>query len=72
MAGDVNYTRLLLGLGLKNFSMESAYLLDVKEILLKTNTKRLNYQVKQILNADNPSKARDLLTKLNERTSESR
>ena len=72
MAGDVHYTRLLLGLGLKNFSMEAAYLLDVKEILLATDTKKLNYQVKQILNADNPSKARDLLTKLNERITESR
>ncbi len=65
MAGNVQYTRLLLGLGLDNFSMDANYLLDVKETLLKTDTNKLKYQVRQILGAENPSKARDLLTKLN-------
>ena len=65
MAGDVQYTRLLLGLGLNNFSMDATYLLDVKETLLQTDTQKLKYLVRQILNADNPSQARDLLAKLN-------
>jgi phosphotransferase system enzyme I (PtsI) len=65
MAGNVNYTRLLLGLGLKNFSMDSTYLLDVKEQVLSTDTSKLSYQVKKILSADNPSLARDHLRKLN-------
>ncbi len=34
MAGNVQYTRLLLGLGLKNFSMDATYLLAVKEKIL--------------------------------------
>jgi phosphoenolpyruvate-protein phosphotransferase (PTS system enzyme I) len=36
MAGDVALTRLLLGLGLRQFSMHSAHLPDVKQRVLKT------------------------------------
>jgi phosphoenolpyruvate-protein phosphotransferase (PTS system enzyme I) len=36
MAGDVKITRLLLGMGLKNFSVHASQLLDVKEVVLKT------------------------------------
>lgn len=65
MAGNVKYTRLLLGLGLKNFSMDSTYLLDVKEQILTTDTRKLAYKVKKILAADSPVQAREYLTKLN-------
>lgn len=65
MAGNTQYTRLLLGLGLKNFSMDSAYLLDVKEQILAADTGKLGYQIRQILAADNPCEARDKLSKLN-------
>ena len=34
MAGDVRLTRLLLGFGLRQFSMHPAYLLAVKQIVL--------------------------------------
>ncbi len=37
MAGDVKYTRLLLGLGLRVFSMDPAALLEVKEVILDTD-----------------------------------
>jgi phosphotransferase system enzyme I (PtsI) len=33
MAGDQRYTRLLLGLGLREFSMQPSALLEVKEIV---------------------------------------
>lgn len=65
MAGNVQYTRLLLGLGLKNFSMDSTYLLDVKEQVLNSDTSKLRRQVKRILAADSPSQARDRLSVLN-------
>jgi len=65
MAGNTQYTRLLLGLGLKHFSMDATYLLDVKEQILKADTRRMRKQVKRILSADNPSQARDHLSQLN-------
>src|SRR5207342_2971563 len=37
MAGDVAMTRLLLGLGLRQYSMHSAHLLQVKERVLHTS-----------------------------------
>ncbi|MGK0373922.1 MAG: phosphotransferase system enzyme I (PtsI) [Arenicella sp.] len=65
MAGNVGYTRLLLGLGLKNFSMDATYLLDVKDRILKADTSKLRYLVGKIVSSDNPSEARDFLAKLN-------
>jgi len=66
MAGNVSYTRLLLGLGLKNFSMDANYLLDVKGRILTADTSKLRYLVGKIINADNPSEARDHLATLNQ------
>jgi len=66
MAGNVQYTRLLLGLGLRNFSMDATYLLDVKDRVLNADTTKLRYLVGKIMGSDNPSEARDLLTKLNQ------
>ncbi|MDH5649753.1 MAG: phosphoenolpyruvate--protein phosphotransferase, partial [Gammaproteobacteria bacterium] len=37
MAGDIRYTRLLLGLGLTEFSMHPATLLNVKKVIRNTN-----------------------------------
>src|SRR6185295_2231053 len=37
MAGDLQLTRLLLGLGLRNFSMHPSQLLPIKERILRTN-----------------------------------
>ncbi len=65
MAGNVQFTRLLLGLGLTTYSMDANYLLDVKERILTTDTKKLKYQLNKILSASNPSRARDRLTRLN-------
>lgn len=66
MAGNVQYTRLLLGLGLKNFSMDPNYLLDVKDRILVADTTKLRYLVGRIINADNPTEAREMLNKLNQ------
>ena len=66
MAGNVRYTRLLLGLGLKNFSMDATYLLDVKDQILRADSSKLKYLVGKIISSDNPSEARDHLDKLNQ------
>jgi len=66
MAGNERYTRLLLGLGLKNFSMDATYILDIKEKILTADTSKLRYLVRKILNADHTNEARDLLRKLND------
>ena len=66
MAGNVRYTRLLLGLGLKYFSMDANYLLDIKEQVLAADPSKFAYHVKRVMNADNPSEARDRLKKLNQ------
>ena len=65
MAGNVRYTRLLLGLGLKNFSMDATYLLDVKEKVLAADSAKFRYFVSKIMNSDNANQARDFLTQLN-------
>jgi phosphotransferase system enzyme I (PtsI) len=48
MAGDPRFTRLLLGLGLREFSMQPGALLDVKEVILQANTLELRRVVDQI------------------------
>lgn len=65
MAGNVQYTRLLLGLGLRTFSMDANYLLDVKEAILGADISKFRYHVLQVMNADHPSQARDHLSRLN-------
>lgn len=65
MAGDANLTRLLLGLGLRQFSMHPAHLLSVKQKVLKTNLSDLSPIVNKILKADDAEKIHGLLSKLN-------
>ncbi|SDW90501.1 phosphoenolpyruvate--protein phosphotransferase [Thiocapsa roseopersicina] len=38
MAGDPRFTRLLLGMGLREFSMQPGAILDVKEVVLQADT----------------------------------
>jgi len=65
MAGDVSLTRLLLGLGLRQFSMHPAYLLSVKQQVLRTNITEITGLTQKILKADEPEKVRELLSRLN-------
>ncbi|MFB1488056.1 MULTISPECIES: phosphoenolpyruvate--protein phosphotransferase [unclassified Thiocapsa] len=41
MAGDPRFTRLLLGMGLREFSMQPGAILDVKELVLQADTRDL-------------------------------
>jgi len=65
MAGDLQLTRLLLGLGLRNFSMHPSQLLPIKERILRTNLAEVQALAQRVLRASDPAKTRELLSKLN-------
>jgi phosphotransferase system enzyme I (PtsI) len=65
MAGDAQLTRLLLGFGLRQFSMHPAQVLTVKQQILKSNIPDLQGMAAKMLRADDPDKARALLERLN-------
>jgi phosphoenolpyruvate-protein phosphotransferase (PTS system enzyme I) len=55
MAGDVSLTRLLLGMGLRCFSMHPAQILTVKQQILRTDTSKLKDWVLQVLASETPA-----------------
>ncbi len=65
MAGELAYTRLLLGLGLRQFSMHPAQLLGTKQRVLTTSLSEIAPLMQRIRRADDPLKIRDLLDRLN-------
>ncbi len=65
MAGDLALTRLLLGFGLKHFSMHPANLLPVKQRVLMSNLPDIEPFATKILKADDAEKIHLLLAKLN-------
>jgi phosphoenolpyruvate-protein phosphotransferase (PTS system enzyme I) len=65
MAGDPQLTRLLLGLGLRNFSMHPSQLLEIKERILRTNLAETQALAQRVLRASDPAKTRELLERLN-------
>jgi len=54
MAGDVKLTRLLLGMGLREFSMHPAQLLAVKQEILSTDLGAVTTRTRRILRAMEP------------------
>ncbi len=66
MAGDKQFTRLLLGFGLQQFSMYSAQLLTVKNQILKSHLPDIVPLSQKILKADHPEKMATLLARLND------
>lgn len=54
LAGDPAMTRLLLGMGLREFSMHSTQLLTVKQEILSSNLKQLAPRVKRVLSLSEP------------------
>jgi phosphotransferase system enzyme I (PtsI) len=65
IAGDTVFTRLLLGFGLRTFSMHPAQLLTVKREVLRSNLPDIIPLAQKILKADDPERIQGLLTKLN-------
>ncbi|MCA3179848.1 MAG: phosphoenolpyruvate--protein phosphotransferase [Burkholderiaceae bacterium] len=64
MAGDLEATRLLIGMGLRSFSMHPASLLRVKREILRCDAGRLRARVARLLAADDPVKVRSGLERL--------
>jgi phosphotransferase system enzyme I (PtsI) len=65
MAGDPHYTRLLLGMGLTDFSVHPAALLEVKDVIHQCRVERYKAVVEEILKDDDPVKIRERLSILN-------
>jgi phosphoenolpyruvate-protein phosphotransferase (PTS system enzyme I) len=65
MAGEARFTRLLLGMGLTNFSMHPAHLLTVKQRVLTSDAGEAKSFVARIRRTDEPAKLTALLAKLN-------
>ncbi len=55
MAGDTSMTRLLLGLGLRCFSMHPAQILSVKQEVLRADTRKLQPWAQKVLTAETPA-----------------
>ncbi|WP_036838724.1 phosphoenolpyruvate--protein phosphotransferase [Polaromonas sp. CF318] len=55
MAGDVGMTRLLLGLGLRSFSMHPSQILAVKQQILRADASKLQPWAAQVLASEDPA-----------------
>ncbi|MEK9877541.1 MAG: putative PEP-binding protein, partial [Betaproteobacteria bacterium] len=65
IAGDPNLTRILLGMGLKSFSMHPAHLLTVKQKVLTSNVDELRSATQKILRTQNPDRIDQLVDAMN-------
>jgi phosphotransferase system enzyme I (PtsI) len=65
MAGEARLTRLLLGLGLRNFSMHPAHLLEIKQRVIASDCRALKPIVERIRRIDDPAKIAAALERLN-------
>lgn len=64
MAGNPAYTRLLLGMGLRQFSMQSSQILDVKQEILRADAAEMAAKVTRILRQDEPERIREAIERL--------
>ena len=55
MAGDTALTRLLLGMGLRSFSMHPAQILAVKQEILRSDAAKLAPWAQQVLESEDPA-----------------
>jgi phosphotransferase system enzyme I (PtsI) len=65
MAGELAMTRLLLGLGLRDFSMHPAQLLDIKQRVLQSDVALIMPTVERMKRTDESARMIALLDKLN-------
>jgi phosphotransferase system enzyme I (PtsI) len=65
MAGDPALTRLLLGMGLRQFSMHPSQVYEVKQQVLRSDAAQLRRQVARLLRLDEPARLREQLEKIN-------
>ena len=65
MAGDARYTKLLLGMGLREFSVHPNALLEVKQIIGETRIARARKLTRRILRSTRSSTRLALVDELN-------
>ncbi|HOL63942.1 MAG TPA: phosphoenolpyruvate--protein phosphotransferase [Accumulibacter sp.] len=65
LAGDPTLTRLLIGMGLRQFSMYPAQILSVKQRIMQSNYAELAPLVRRMLRNEEPGRIREQLDKLN-------
>jgi phosphotransferase system enzyme I (PtsI) len=65
MAGDASMTRVLLGMGLMDFSLHFKQLLSVKQEILRSDTKQLKLAVDALLAAIEPEDIQAAFQKIN-------
>ena len=68
MAGDIRYTKLLLALGLRHFSMPPNHILEVKNVLRQTDVKSIRRKVLSIVSCPSATRQAELLEALNTTT----
>ncbi|MDO9218263.1 MAG: putative PEP-binding protein, partial [Lacisediminimonas sp.] len=66
MAGDIRLTRLLLGMGLRQFSMHPGQILAVKQEVLNTDLSLISAQTRKILRAYDPDTINEAVEQLRE------
>lgn len=64
MAGDKTFTRVLLGMGLRQFSMHPSQILSVKQEILLSDAGELTTKVGKLLKLDEPDKLREAVDRL--------
>lgn len=66
MAGDPRFTRLLLGLGLREFSMHPSVLLEIKQIINSSDTRLLEKPARRAINSGRQNEVEKIITALNQ------
>jgi len=69
MASDTQYTRLLLGMGLTNFSVQANSLLDIKRIINSSQIELLRCESEKILKLSHPDQIKQAVDELNRKFS---
>lgn len=64
MAGDPAFTQLLIGMGLRSFSMHPSQISSIKQCVVRTDSRRWHDLAKQVLNAEDPEYACRLAKRL--------
>jgi phosphotransferase system enzyme I (PtsI) len=64
LAGDPKLTRLLLGMGLRQFSMHPTQLLEVKQQIVMADTEQLAAKVARLLRLEEPDRIREQVERL--------
>ncbi|MGA1526928.1 MAG: phosphoenolpyruvate--protein phosphotransferase [Burkholderiaceae bacterium] len=65
MAGDIDFTRLLLGLGLREFSMHATEILKVKRVVRSSSVASLSRGVGRLLKLPDPALVKSGLSAIN-------